>query len=394
MEEKRVFNKDGYDRREFDKKGIHKNGTHYDYNGFDINGYDRDGYDKRGYDKDGYDRDGYMILGYNRDGYDRDGYDERGYDRDGYDERGYDKEGYDRNGYSYLGFNKKRIHKNGTRYDDDGYDFRGLDKDGYDRDGYNRYGYNNRGFNKKGVHRNGTIYDEKGFRRGGKHKNGTRYDDDGYDFRGLDKDGFNRDGVNKNGLNRHQIREEKNQRRANYLGLINKAEKLGKGEMSLEDYVKSSKTSIEELIEFAKKEKMSADVIRGLHKYKKLYAVYKKPFSKKQYLEGTILLINGQEVRPTETDVDKCIEFLKANDSLICDKTVKDTVRKYLRGEIDVTIKDEELQEQSEEDKTNIIENKYTIKQNLVEVLVGQQKKIKAQETEITDLKSQNKGEV
>ena len=337
MEEKRVFNKDGYDRRGFDKKGIHKNGTHYDYNGFDINGYDRDGYDKRGYDKDGYDRDGYMILGYNRDGYDIDG--------------------YDRNGYSHLGFNKKGIHRNGTRYGDDG-------------------------------------YDEKGFGKKGIHKNGTRYDDDGYDFRGLDKDGFNRDGVNKNGLNRHQIREEKNQRRANYLGLINKAEKLGKGEMSLEDYVKSSKTSIEELIEFAKKEKMSADVIRGLHKYKKPYAVYKKPFSKKQYLEGTILLIDGQEVRPTETDVDKCIEFLKANDSLICDKTVKDTVRKYLRGEIDVTIKDEELQEQSEEDKTNIIENKHTIKQNLVEVLVGQQKKIKAQETEITDLKSQNKGEV
>lgn len=58
-----------------------------------------------------------------------------------------------------------------------------------------------------------------------------------------------------------QVQERKNQRRKNFLGLKDKAEKLGKGEMTLEDYVKCSKTSIEDLIVLAKKENMSADVI-------------------------------------------------------------------------------------------------------------------------------------
>ena len=441
------YDKDGVNRGGFNKEGIHRNGTYYDDNGFDVNGYDRDGYDRDGYDKRGYDIRGYDRYGYDRDGYNRDGYDRDGYGRDGfnkegihrngrhyddngfdvngYDRYGYDRDGYDRDGYNRDGygrdgydkdgvnrggFNKEGIHRNGTYYDDDGFDVNGYnrsgfdrygydrdgyDKEGYDRDSYDRDGYNYRGFDKKGIHRETvTIYDEKGFRKGGRHENGTRYDDDGYDFRGFDRDGYNREGINKNGLTRNQIKEAKNQRTSNYLGLINKAEKLGKGEMSLEDYVKSSKTSIEELIKFAKKENMSADIVRGLQKYKKSYAIYKKPFSKKNYLESTILLIDGQEVKPTEEDVDKCVRYLKANDSLICDKTVKDTVRKYLRGEMEVSIKDEEQHENYKESKTNITEYESEIKQDLVEIIVGQQKKIKAQEVEIADLKSHNKGEV
>ena len=365
-----------YDRRGFDKDGVHRTGSYYDYDGFDVNGYNSYGYDVDGYNKRGYDKDGY--------------------DKDGYDKDGYDKDGYDKDGVNKEGFNKEGIHRNGTYYDYDGFDVNGYNRrDGYNRDGYDRDGYNYRGFDKKGIHRETrTIYNEKGFRKGGRHKNGTRYDDDGYDFRGFDRDGYNRDGINKNGLTRNQVKEEKNQRTSNYLGLINKAEKLGKGEMSLEDYVKSSKTSIEELIKFAKKENMSVDIIRGLQKYKKSYAIYKKPFSKKNYLESTILLIDGQEVKPTEEDVDKCVGYLKAKDSLICDKTVKDTVRKYLRGEIEVSIKDEEQHENYKESKTNITEYKSEIKQDLVEIIVGQQKKIKAQEVEIADLKSHNKGEV
>lgn len=256
----------------------------------------------------------------------------------------------------------------GTIYAPDGFSYKYGKNHGRDREGYNREGFNELGVDREGYRRNG-------------------YNDSG----------LNRNGRTKEQQEEFDVQEQKdkvNQRRANYLGLINKAEKLGKGEISLEDYVKSSKTSIEELIEFAKKEKMSADVIRGLYKYKKPYAIYKKPFSKKQYLEGTILLIDGQEVRPTETDVDKCVEFLKANDSLICDKTVRDTVRKYLRGEIDFTIKEEGLQEQSKENKIIMNENEDEIKHDLVEVLVGQQKKIKTQEAEIADLKSQDKGEV
>ena len=66
-----------------------------------------------------------------------------------------------------------------------------------------------------------------------------------------------------------------------------------------EDYIKKSKTSIEELIAFAKKQHMSADIIRKLYSYKNPYKLYKKPFNKTEYLKTTILTINGEEVRPT-----------------------------------------------------------------------------------------------
>lgn len=56
-------------------------------------------------------------------------------------------------------------------------------------------------------------------------------------------------------------------------------------------------------------------------------ASIKKPFIRADYLKSTILIINGQEVRPTEEDVDKCVEYLQVNGSLICDKTVRNTVR-------------------------------------------------------------------
>lgn len=161
--------------------------------------------------------------------------------------------------------------------------------------------------------------------------------------------------------------------------------------MTLEDYIKCSKTSIDDLIDFAKKQHMDADVIRGLYKYKKPYALYKKPFSKKQYLESTTLLIDGQEVKPSEEDVDKCVGYLTAMGSLVCDKTVRDTVRKYLKGEIDITLKTEELQEQIEENKSTIAENEEEIKDTLTEVVLSQQNRIKAQENEIDDLKSQRR---
>ena len=113
--------------------------------------------------------------------------------------------------------------------------------------------------------------------------------------------------------------------------------------------------------------------------------------SLKQYLESTTLLINGQEVKPTEEDVDKCVGYLTAMGSLVCDKTVRDTVRKYLKGEIDINLKTEELQEQIEENESTIAENEEEIKDTLTKVVLSQQNRIKVQENEIADLKSQRR---
>ena len=406
-----------YNPKGFNIKGIHENGTPYDDDGYDMDGFNAQGINKRHFRRDG--TNTYTNKKYDLKGYDINGYDYKGYDINGIDQLGYNKDGVDKNGYDIFGnnkqypysyelrdrynydewrelYNREQYVKNHSRHDwfsvglailnfgtrtlwgKDGYTFGDYTYDelvsswakefydvGVDRDGYDRKGYNFDGINR-----------------------------DGYDI-----DGYNADGININGLTREEQADKdakeqetkKNQQRKNYLELKYKAKKLGKGEMTLEYYIKCSKTSIDDLIDFAKKQHMDADVIRGLYKYKKPYTLYKKPFSKKQYLESTILLIDGQEVKPTEEDVDKCVGYLTAIGSLVCDKTVRDTVRKYLKGEIDITLKTEELQEQIEENKSTIAENEEEIKDTLTEVIISQQNRIKAQENEIVDLKSQRR---
>ena len=423
MEEKRVFDENG-----FNKYGIHRNGTRFN----------EDGYDKYGFDEDGYDSQGFNLMGWNKEGinqYTLDKYDKNGFDVNGIYKTGkkYDNEGYDKDGFNSRGINRRHFYKDGTfqynrnkRYDNSGYDIEGYNKYGFDENGrdrfghmkhehyvyskswdsaHNRYNYWLNGLNyKTGKMLDINGFDIEGYNRDGYDRDG--YDRDGYDRDGYDRDGYhkwseyNKDGLNRRGLTREQQKkqeleqkeETKKQQRKNFLGLKNKAEKLGKGEMTLEDYVKCSKTSIDDLIAFAKKENMDAVIIRGLFKHKKLYSAYKKPFTKADYLKSTTLIIDGQEVKPTEEDVDKCVEYLQVNGSLICDKTVRDTVRGYLKGDIDITIKEADLAEQIEENKEIISENEQKISDELVGTLIEQQDKIKSQQTEIINVKKKEVG--
>lgn len=371
-----------YNPKGFNIKGIHENGTLYDDDGYDIDGFNSQGINKRHFRRDG--TNTYTNKKYDLKGYDINGYDYKGYDINGIDQLGYNKEGFDKNGYDIFGdnkqysyyewqkeYNRKQYVKNHSRQDWFSVGLAELNfgtrtlwgKDGYT---FGDYTYDEL------VTSWSKLYDVVGVDRDGYDRKG--YNSDGINRDGYDRDGYNADGININGLTREEQADKeakeqetkKNQQRKNYLGLKNKAEKLGKGEMTLEDYIKCSKTSIDDLIDFAKKEHMDADVIRGLYKYKKPYALYEKPFSKKQYLESTTLLIDGQEVKPSEEDVDKCVDYLTVMGALVCDKTVRDIVRKYLKGEIDIT---------------------------LTEVVLSQQNRIKAQENEIADLKSQKRSQ-
>ena len=262
--------------------------------------------------------------GYDREGYDRSGYNKSGYDRDGFHRRGRDKEGYDREGY-----NKK------------GYDRKGYDKESYNKKGYDKEGYDKGGFNVDGIHRD----------------TGTQFDSEGYNKEGYDKDGYNREGLDRTGKNRDERKEIQQTQRKNWLGLRDKAEKLAKGQISIEEYIMKSKTSIEDLITFAKKEHLSADIIRGLYKYIKPYKTFTRPFKKKEYLETTFLIIDGEEIRPTEQEVDACIEYLKENGSLICDKTVRTTISQYKRGEIDITQRPKQAVEESTKTQLETLED-------------------------------------
>jgi len=439
------YNKEtGYNRKGYDKYGYNKNFeiddesplSETDRNILNALGYKNNGLDDRGFRFDEihhitrtrYDEQGYDINGWNQEGINietQSEYDSKGFNIKGIHQNGtpYDNDGYDKNGFSSQGIDRRHFRRDGTntytnkKFDLKGYDINGYDSNGYDINGVNRLGYdmgdirsvwqekedymrylNSNWYLVGKVEINfntRTLWGEDGYTAGIYTYASKCFDQEsvGVDREGYDRDGYNSKGTNRNGLTREEQEEKeakekeikKNQQRKNYLGLKGKAEKLGKGEMTLEDYVKCSKTSIDDLIIFAKKENMDADVIRGLYKYVKTYKSYKKPFAKTEYLKSTILIINGQEVKPTEEDVDKCVEYLKANGSLICDKTVRNTVRGYLKGEIDITIKEEDLEEQIEE-------NEKKISDELVRVLVEQQDKIKSQKAEIANLKKKGIG--
>ena len=446
------YNKEtGYNRKGYDKYGYNKNFeiddesplSETDRNILNALGYKNNGLDDRGFRFDEihhitrtrYDEQGYDINGWNQEGINietQSEYDSKGFNIKGIHQNGtpYDNDGYDKNGFSSQGIDRRHFRRDGTntytnkKFDLKGYDINGYDSNGYDINGVNRLGYdmgdirsvwqekedymrylNSNWYLVGKVEINfntRTLWGEDGYTAGIYTYASKCFDQEsvGVDREGYDRDGYNSKGTNRNGLTREEQEEKeakekeikKNQRRSNYFGLKNKAEKLGKGEMTLEDYVKCSKTSIDDLIIFAKKENMEADVIRGLYKYVKPYKSYKTPFAKTDYLKSTILIINGQEVKPTEEDVDKCVEYLKASGSLICDKTVRNTVRGYLKGEIDITIKEEDLEEQTAENKEIISENEQKISDELVRVLVEQQDKVKSQKVEIANLKKKGIG--
>lgn len=160
-DQKRKYEKDGYNGYGYDKDGYNREG--YNRNGLDREGYGRDGYNWSGYNREGYKRDGYNAEGRDREGYDLEGYSEEGYDCEGYNKDGFDREGYDRDGYNWSGCDREGYGRNG--YNLKGYDREGYDSEGYDSEGYNRKGYNSEGYDREGYNVQG--YNSIGFNRQG-----------------------------------------------------------------------------------------------------------------------------------------------------------------------------------------------------------------------------------
>lgn len=111
---------------------------------------------------------------------------------------------------------------------------------------------------------------------------------------------------------------------------------LVSGKMSMEQYILSHKTSLDDLIKFARKLKVNGSVIKKLYSLKGEYKALRKPFIREKYVGIVRIMVGNQYVAPTDEDVDGCIQYLRDNGRLVCGKTVKETVRGYLRGEIEI----------------------------------------------------------
>lgn len=294
-----------------------------------------------------------------------DGLDIEEHNRRFLEELKFKRDNYGDDGYNEIGFNQEGIHRNGTVLSDEGYNSKGWvikeiqklygipktvqqisrynvftgtirDLDGYDKYGFDIDGYTVDGYDKDGYTREG--FNEHGFNREGLNKEtGTKYGPDGFTQDGIDKDGYNREGINKNGKTREDVKEERHQQRKNFLGLKELATGYANGTISIEDYLKNHKISINELIDFAKKQKMGRDTIVGLYRKKAEYNQHKKLFNKSQYLKD-IVSINGVPV--TGEMVDTVLQYLKDNDRLLSNKIVQEHIRKYANGELEIDKKE------------------------------------------------------
>ena len=251
------------------------------------------------------------------------------------------KDGYNKSGCDSWGFNREGIHKKtGISFDQNGYDKGGYDKEGYDRYGYDKEGYDKEGYDKKGYDREG--FDRKGFNIDGIHRDTNTK--------------FNLEDLNRRGISREEIEKFQQARRKRWLALKANVEKLAKGKISIEEYMMKSKTSIDDLIAFAKRQHFSSDIIKGLYRQKRDYKIYKKALKASEYLCTTILLKNGEKVELTKEDVVACIKYLRENHIIICNKTIRDTICQYKNGELDITQRMEQVIEKSTKTQLEILE--------------------------------------
>ena len=412
----RGFNREGYDREGFDKKGINRDGidrrgykvgsrnelnqyNRYGFNkygrdrggfdeyGYDICGYDKNGYDRKGHDEEGYDINGFNIKGWNREGkniktselYDKDGYDINGYDIDGFDKKGwsregknkvtddiYDKNGYDKNGYDIYGYDKNGYDKEG--YNKEGFNWRGYDREGYNKEGFNWGGYDREGYNKNG-------YNKLGWSRDGKNVNtGELYDKYGYDIEGYDKNGWNIDGVSKT---TGQIYDDK--------GYDKSGNSKEKDTQLALDFIKSGKW----IRDFC-----TGKQINELHKS---IDILRKVSPE---MEGKIQEALEREPKK-QTSQEMLFDIRKEKEKFYAmKKSGKYSTQTLNRMAKQINVKiakyrekksEEEEEVKNKTNETTIAESERKIKDELVGVIINQQRKIKSQQSEINKINKKGK---
>lgn len=280
--------------------------------------------------------------------YGEDGYNEFGFNEDGMHRNGteFSDEGYNADGWVII--DKFRFNRNmekeklgtttltnniftGSQLDLDGYDKFGFSIDGYNREGFDRDGYDREGFNKQNFNREGINRETK-----------TQYAPNGFNEQEIDEEGFNKEGINKKGKTREDVDEQRKQQRKNFLGLHALARGYANGEITIEEYLKNHKITLEELIDFAKKQKMDKNTVIGLYRKKSEYNQHKKMFNKAKYFKEKTT-INGVEI--TEDMVDQVLQYLKDNNRLLSNKIVNEHIIMLANGELDLEEKDEQGQE-------------------------------------------------
>ena len=399
----RGYDRAGYNRKGYDKYGYNKEG--YDKYGFDKRGYDIEGYNQDGYDREGFDKSGYNMFGWNREEkniktgelYDKEGYDINGFNRDGFNRIGYDKEGYDRDGYNRHGWNRDRKNKEtGELYDVNGYDIFGYDKDGfnergynrerYDRDGFNEWGRNKEGYDREGFNWGG--YDKEGYDRDGYNRHGWNrdrknketgelYDVNGYDIDGYDKNGWNRDGLSKTtgeiyddkGYDKNGNSKEKDTQLA--LEFIKSGKwirdfcsgkqitELHKSIDILRKVAPEMEEKIQEALKREPKKQSSQEMLSDIRKEKEKYYAMKKSG---KYSTQTLNRMAKQ---------------------------INEKLAKYRKRKCE---EEEELKNKINENETIIAENERKIKNELVGVIIDEQRKTKLQQSEIDSINKKGKG--
>lgn len=170
----------------------------------------------------------------------------------------------------------------------------------------------------------------------------TNYLNDGFNINGYDLDGYDKDGCDRNGFTKDGFFTRKAKiKLTNYNNLVNAANKLSNGEMTLGNYLCSHKTSLDDLIELVKPiAKVNNIDIKKLNILKHEAEKYNKEFDEKEFLNTTSYLVNdgfsNEKIYPTHDDVVKAREYLILISEKVCDYTMKKTIRLYKQGKLDI----------------------------------------------------------
>ncbi len=119
--------------------------------------------------------------------------------------------------------------------------------------------------------------------------------------------------------------------------LIKTIHLLANGKISINDFITTYTYSIEEALEIAKKNpEFTQSEIYFLTRAHRHSLFYQTPFDRDQYKECCAIIVDGKRVKPTDKQIDACIDYIREHDFYECDFTIRTLVALYLTKKIDM----------------------------------------------------------
>ena len=138
--------------------------------------------------------------------------------------------------------------------------------------------------------------------------------------------------------------------------LLKAIHRLANEQISINDFLTTYTYSLEDALRIAKKEsEFTKEEISQLSRMYNYSLFYQTPFDREAYKECCAVMVDGKKVKPTDQQIDACLEYIRDHEFYECDFTVRTLIAMYLSKKIDMKSENsaKELQ-----DKLEVLEKK------------------------------------